>query len=253
MKKVLNMLGLIMFLLTINSFAQESEMNPEAAKFYNEGNKLMKAGQYKAAVEQYNSALKLGDDYRIYYQKGVTLKKLRDYSEAESALVASTKAKDDFAVAYNALGGIYFIEGKYAEAVETFKKFEQLSEKTSLKEKANEYISRSYAKLGLNAKTDGRYEDAISYLNNAVKYFDYDAAYLTLAEVYIENGDYNKALEAADKALNFRKSISKGGPLYYKGLAFKKSNDVGKAKEAFEEGKKDPKYKALCEYELKLL
>jgi len=74
-----------------------------------------------------------------------------------------------------------------------------------------------------------------------------------LSQAYNEIGEYDKAIEAADKALNNRKNVSKGGPLYYKGLAFKGKGDIEKAKEAFTEGLSDPKYKKQCEYELGLL
>ena len=64
---------------------------------------------------------------------------------------------------------------------------------------------------------------------------------------------YDKALEAADRALNNQKTIPKGGPYYYKGKAFLGKNDKVKAKEAFEAGKKDKSYRDLCEYELKVM
>ncbi len=139
------------------------------------------------------------------------------------------------------------------EAAESFKKFEELTKKKKLKNKAKEYIARSYSKLAETSKADGRYDEAINYLTQAVNYHDYDAAYLALAELYVETAQYEKALEAADKALNNRKSITRGGPYYYKGLAFKGKNDMIKAKENFESGKKDSKYKSLCEYEIKLM
>lgn len=250
MKKITSAILALLF-LSISAFAQNAEMDKVAAEFYNSGNKSLKAGDFQGALDSYNSALQTSQDQRIYYQKGITLKKMRKYNDAIESFQKATEVKPDFDIAYNGLGGTYYINGQYEEAVEAFKKFGELTQKESLQKKANEYISRAYAKLGEKAKADGNYTKAINYLQEAVTFHNNDAAYLILAEALVETGKYNEALEAADKALNHRKKISKGGPLYYKGLAFKNLNENTKAKEAFEAGKLDPKYKALCEYELK--
>ena len=93
-------------------------------------------------------------------------------------------------------------------------------------------------------------------MNEAVNNYNYDAAYLTLAEIYVELGKYDKSLSAADNAINYRTSkskISKGAPYYYKGLAFKGKDEVDKAKENFQIASKDKQYKSSSEYELKNL
>lgn len=251
MKKTFLVISMILFAAL--TFAQNSEMDPQAAEKYNEGNKMLKAGNFAGALENYDAALSTSQDYRIYYQKGVTLKKLHKYEDAIGAFKSAIENNPDFSIAYNGLGGTYFVTGQYQEAIDAFNKFGEKADKASYKAKANEYIARAYTKLGEDAKRDGNYSKAIEHLKNAVDSYDYDAAYLLLAEAYVETANYEGALEAADKALNNRKSISKGGPFYYKGLAFKKMGDNAKAKDMFEEGRKDSKYKSLCDYELKLM
>jgi tetratricopeptide (TPR) repeat protein len=249
--KILTSTLLVILLFSINLIAQNGEMDKAAAEFYNSGNKSLKAGDFKGALSSYDEALKTSQDYRIYYQRGITLKKMRKYDEAIGSFKKSVEVNPKFDIAYNGLGSTYFITGEYQNAVDAFKKFAELTEKASLKDKANEYVSRAYAKLGESAKADGKYDQAINYWKQSVSYHNFDAAYLFLAEAYVETGKYAEALEAADKALNHRKKITKGGPLYYKGLAFKNLGENEKAKEAFEAGKKDKKYSKLCEYELK--
>ncbi len=251
MKQIL--FGLLFVALTTIVFGQNAEMDPDAAKNYNDGNNLLKSGQLDEALHKYNAALKSSKDYRIFYQKAVTLKKMNKYTEAEDAFKKAIESNPNFDIAYNGLGGTYFVDGQYRNAIEAFKKFGELTSKAAHKKQANEYIARAYAKLGEEAKRDGKYNDAIDFLVKGTEYFDFDAGYLLLAEVYVETNNYDKALEAADKALNSRKSIPRGAPFYYKGKAFKGMGDIAKAKEAFEETKKDPKYKSLGEYELKLL
>jgi tetratricopeptide (TPR) repeat protein len=249
--KILTSSLLVFLFLSISLIAQNGEMDKAAAEFYNKGNKSLKAGDFQGALVSYDEALKTSQDYRIYYQRGITLKKMRKYEDAIGSFRKSVEVNPQFDIAYNGLGSTYFITGDYKSAVDAFKKFGELTQKESLKDKANQYVSRAYAKLGESAKADGKYDTAIEYWKQAVSYHNYDAAYLFLAEAYVETGKYNDALEAADKALNHRKKISKGGPLYYKGLAFKNLGENAKAKEAFEAGKKDKKYAKLCEYELK--
>ncbi|MBU2491397.1 MAG: tetratricopeptide repeat protein [Bacteroidetes bacterium] len=246
-------LSIFLLILTISLNAQSLEDNQEAAKLYNEGNKLSKSGNYLGAVDKYNEALKSIKDYRVFYQKGVTLKKLNKYSEAEEAFLKCAEANPKFDLAYNGLGGAYFADGKYLEAADAFKKFEQLTQKAKLKSQAKEYRARALTKLASDVKADGKYDKAVEHLKDAVNDFKFDAAYLLLAEIYVETQKYQDALAAADNALNSRKTITKGGPLYYKGKAFKGMEDIAKAKEAFNAGKADPKYKGLCEYELKLM
>ena len=253
MRKVLSYSMVILFFTSIICFAQNNEMDPTAAQFYNEGNKLLKSGNYQGAIGKYSEALKTSEDHRIYYQLGITYKKLRNYEEAEKSFLASVKSDPKFAAGYNGLGGTYFVSGDYNKAIENFKKFAELSTKASYKSSANENISKCYAKLGESAKADGKYDQAIEYHKQAVSFSNYDASYLALAELYIETSQYDLALEAADKASNFRKSISRGGPFYYKGMAFKGKNEIEKAKENFEAGLKDNQYKSLCKYQLDLM
>lgn len=243
----------LFLILAFTLNAQSLDDNADAAKLYNEGNKLSNSGDYNGAVEKYNAALKAVKDYRVYYQKGVTLKKLNKYSEAEEAFVKCAEVNPKFDLAYNGLGGAYFADGKFLQAAEAFKKFEELTTKPKLKTQANEYQARAYTKLGAESKADGNYDKAIQYLNDAVKAHKYDAAYLLLAEIYVETSKFTEALAAADQAMNSSKTITKGGPLYYKGKAFKGLADLTKAKEAFTAGKSDPKYRELCDYELKLM
>ena len=96
-------------------FAQE--MNPEAGKLYNEGNSLLKAGNFRGAIDNYDKALAIEKDYRIYYQKGVAQKKAGDVPGAMTSFEESLKLKNDFEAGYNALGGVYFSMGDYDKSI----------------------------------------------------------------------------------------------------------------------------------------
>ena len=63
-------------------------MKPEAGKLYNAGNKFLKEGNYKAAIDNYDKALNIEKDYRTYYQRGIALKKSGNLEEAKNSFDA---------------------------------------------------------------------------------------------------------------------------------------------------------------------
>ncbi|MBI1931382.1 MAG: hypothetical protein HYS24_02455 [Ignavibacteriales bacterium] len=255
MKKFLSILFSLLFsFATIHS--QEAEMNVEAAKLYNEGNKQMKAGNYNGALENYNKALGIDKDYRIYYQMSTVYKKQRSFDKAEDALKNCVAINPNFAIAYNAMGTNYYSWEKFDLAIQNFAKFKELSKDKKNQEQAAKYIGLSYTKLGEIALREKNYEKAAEYLNNAVSNYQYDAAYLKLADMYVETAKYDEALKAADNAINSRGTKSeapKGAAYFYKALAFKGLNQIDKAKENFKIASTDKLYKDRCNHELKYL
>ncbi len=252
MKKIGLVVVSILFVAT-SILAQKVEMNPEAATLYNEGNKLYKSGQYDAAIEKYDAAIVIQEHPNMFYQKSVALKKLRKFTDAEKVLQKCIKIDPEFIAAYSGLGTTNYSLKKYQEAIDNFTKYvEKATNKKSIK-KIKKFIGLSYTQLGQVAKRDGKHKQAIKYLNEAVKNYKYDSAFLTLAEIYIELARYQEALTAADNAINYRKKIAKGAGYYYKGLAFKGLGDTLKAKENFKISVKDKTYKASSKHELEIL
>ena len=234
-------------------FGQDAEMNPDAANLYNEGNSLVKSGQYSGALEKYDAALAVAPHVKIYYQKSIALKKLRKFKDAETALLKCIELDPNFISAYSGLGTTYYSLKDYGKAIDNFNKYIEKSDNEKQNKKIKKFVGLSYTQLGQASKMDGKHEEAIGYLLEATKNYEYDAAYLSLAEIYNDLAKYEKALEAADKAINVRKKISKGAPYYYKGMAFKGLGNKEKAKENFTIAAKDKQYKNNANYELKNL
>jgi tetratricopeptide (TPR) repeat protein len=243
----------MMLLLVLASFSFAQEMNADAGKLYNEGNSLLKAGNYNGAIENYDKALAIEKDYRIYYQKGVAQKKSRNLEGAKTSFDECLKLNKDFEAGYNALGGVYFSMGNYQEAINNFEKVLTSSDKASVQKKVKKNLSLAYTKLGNEQITDGNPSKGIESLNKAVEYDHYDAAYLSLAKLYSELGEWDKCISASESALKYKSKITTGGPYYYMGVAYKGKGDTSKAKEMFSQAKKDPTYKKTSEYELSLL
>jgi len=251
MKNLFVIIFLIFSLFTNYSISQE--MNPDAAKLYNEGNALFKAGNYNAAIQKYDEALKISRDYRILYQKGLALRKSDKLNEAKTVLEESLQLSPNNEATLNALGGVYFSMKEYLKAIEAFEKVLSFSKNNSFKDKAKKNMSLAYSQLGSEAMKLGNGNKALEYLNKAVELDKYDSAFLLLAQLNVELGNYDSAIKAAEDALKYRNKISKGGPNYYIGLAYKNKGDINKAKEYFNLAKTDPTYKSTAEYQLSLL
>jgi len=56
-------------LLLATSFLFGQEMDKEAALLYNDGNQLIKSGQYNGAIEKYNAAILIQQHPNIFYLK----------------------------------------------------------------------------------------------------------------------------------------------------------------------------------------
>ncbi|MCF6270113.1 MAG: tetratricopeptide repeat protein [Melioribacteraceae bacterium] len=246
-------ISILSLLLFFGSILFGQEMSQEAAPLYNAGNKLIKSGQFIGAIEKYDSAIAIQAHPNMFYQKSVALKKIRKFDEAEQALLKCVELNPDFSAAYSGLGTTYYSLKKYQLAIDNFNKFLEKTDNEKSKAKIKKFIGLAYTQLGQSAKRDGKHKQAIKYLNEAVKNYKYDSAYLALAEINIDLGKYQDALSAADNAINNRKKISKGAGYYYKGLAFKGLDDKEKARENFKIAVKDKTYKASSEYELKQL
>ncbi len=228
-------------------------MNPEAGKFYNEGNSQLKAGNYNGAIGNYDKALAIEKDYRIYYQKGVAQKKSNDLNGSKASLQECLKLKNDFEPGYNALGGVYFSMGNYTEAISQFEKVLTLTKDASINKKVKKNLSLAYTKLGNDEISKGNASKAVEYLNKAVENDNYDAAYLSLAKLYSELGEWDKSINASESALKHKSKITSGGPYFYMGVSYKGKGDSQKAKEMFEKAKQDATYRKTAEYELTLL
>lgn len=242
---------------TSSTKAQDStkadEMKPGAAVLYNAGNDLQKAENFQGALSKYDSALAVDKDYRIYYQKGVALKKLNKLDSAETAFKNSVEAKPDFENGYNALGTVYYAKGDLEKAISMFEKALQSSKDTSSQGTLKKTISLVYYRLAAAQIQKKKYNDAIENLKKSVGYNNFDAAYLSLAKAYSETKKYDESLQAAENAIKYKESVNPAGPYYYMGIAYKNKGDKVKAKEMFNQAKADPTYKKAAEYEISQL
>ncbi len=264
MKKLFFALG-VLFLISTVSFAQALDKNNDAKKLYNEGTRMRKTGNFKGALEKYDEALKLVDDYRLHFAKGQALRKMRKYEDAIKEYEIAIKEKEDYFPAYFYMASSYFALKNYEKAKEYFDKTLKLNNSPKVKRAVsknlkicNEKLAFPYLVKGNTNAQQGNYKKAIENFNKVLEFYNSDAAYLGLANAYNELGDYQKTLEYASKAIAHRKTIPEGSPYFFIGMAYKNMGQKEQAIQNFKTCLKDKSkankgFRKRAKFELKQL
>lgn len=233
----------------VASWAQRDDLKTEADKLFNEGNALFKSGNYSGAIGKYDSAIKLfRDDFRYYYQRGLALKNTKQFAESIESFKESIGLKSDFAIGYNALGGVYLTLRQFDNAISAFSSALQYDKNLR---HAKLGLAEAFAGKGQDLINAGKFDDAISILLQAtLDYSDNSKLYLLLAAAYNKMDKPKDAVEAAENAIKYKKKGSKGAEYFELGVAYKKLGQKDMAKQSFVEARKDPTYARNAEYEL---
>jgi tetratricopeptide (TPR) repeat protein len=249
MRRGLHVLTLLMVCCVL-LYAQSAtdEQKNEAKKMFNEGNALFKSGNYLAAAEKYKAALGLDEDFSFHYQLGLCYKNSKQFDNSIASLLASIKLRPNFAGSHNAIGGVYLIQGNYDQAIESFKTALKYDPKLK---PSLAGITEAYAGKVQQLLDQGKLEEAGTLADEALQQHTENAKiYLVASRVYNRLEQAEKALEAANQALKFKKGKSKGAEYFEVGIAYKKMKEYDKARSAFGEARKDPTYSRNAQYEL---
>lgn len=248
MKRILLLVGTlgVFFSLGFGQGVPDPKVN-EARKLFNEGNALFKSGNYMGAIEKCKAAIALDQDYRFHYLMGLSYKNTKQYPEAVEALKASIGLNAGFAGAHNAVGGVYLTQGNFEDAISSFKTALKVDPKLKAAQKG---ISEAYAGRGQALMDEGKYEKAGELIDEALlQHSDNPKLYLLASRIYNRLEKPEKAIDAANEALKLKKG-RKGAEYFELGMAYKKMNEIAKARTAFTEAGKDPTYARNAQYEL---
>lgn len=238
---------LVVFFLTASVMLIAGDKT-EADKLYNEGNTLYRSGNYQGAVEKYNAALAIAEDFKYFYQRGLSFRNLRQYDKAISDFQSSIKLKSDFALGYNALGGLFLVTKDFEKSIDAYKSASKLDPRLDRSRKG---IGEAYAGKAQELLDGGKLEQAGQLIEEAVsEHSENPKLYLIASRVFNKLEKPEKAIVAAKEALNLKKKGSKGAEYFELGIGYKKMQDYEKAREAFVEAKKDPAYTRNAQYEL---
>ncbi len=264
MRKLQVILAVFLFVASA-VMGQALDKNNDAKKLYNEATRLRKAGNYRGALEKYDEALKLVDDYRLHFGKGQALRKMRKYEDAVKEYEIALKQNPDYFPTYFYLGFSYFALNDYEKAKQYFDETIKRNNSPKIKKAVeknlkvcNEKLAYPYLVKGNSEAQRGDYKKAIQDFQKVLEYYQSDAAYLGLANAYNELGKYQKALEFASKAIAFRKTIPQGSPYFFIGLAYKNMGQIEQAKQNFElclkdKSKENKGFRKRAKFELKQL
>ena len=201
----------------------KSKADRVLAQYYkNNGKKAYSADNYDEALKNLEMAEKYnGDDPEFCYLEGLTYRKKENFDEMKTA---------------------------FEEAIEIGKEQKEMG----IARKAEQMAISTFMQNGNSAREQGNFEQAIEFYNG-VKSFDPEnpEVYYGMATVYNKLPDYDKAIEAANKALEYMEDDNeKKAKVYYElGVAYKKQNNKSQACEAFSNAAYGD-FKANAEYEM---
>jgi tetratricopeptide (TPR) repeat protein len=196
-----------------------------AAGYLVSGNYTEALRYYKKAITQYpfNAA--------TYSEIGTCYEKLKQYPKAIEAYKQAIKTEADYTVAIGALGGIYYLEGRYDDALGMYEKIIKIRPD-----------AQTYRNIGNLLDDMGRREEAVDAFKNAIKANPKDAlAYNDLGSVYFKLNLVDDAIKAFEKA----KEIDPNCAFAYNNLGsfYFNSGRYEKALELFEKAiKLNPKF-----------
>lgn len=172
--------------------ARKSPMNPRAHA--NLGRALLIEKKYEAAIKELSLSIRLDPKfdqaYNVRENLGNCYYETGRFQEAEREFKEELKLKKDSVRAYDALGEIAFIQGRYADAVSAYK---------GLLESGGGNPATEY-NLGVSYLMLGRFREAEDALLKALPSLDgFDLRY-NLAVVCEENREFAQAIENAAAA-----------------------------------------------------
>lgn len=246
-KNLYLILSLFLFVSTSVLMAQS---NNEAKKLYNEGNALLKSGDYDGAIGKYNAALKLEKHEFYFYQRGLAERRARKVDESIASFDEALKINPKFAAGYVALAGSWFSKNDYQKAIDNY---EKAIKETPTLGPAKKGLAAALVARAAELVNNGETEGALGLTKRALENDpNFDKAHIIMAQAYNKDGKYNEAISAATEALKHIKG-PKGAAYFEMGLAYRNLGNTAKAKDAFTNAKKDPTYARNADYELKML
>ncbi len=178
---------------------------------------------FKGALEDYNKAIELNPEYdKAFYMKSLVCKKLDD----EAGFLESTRKAIEYA---------------------------GINNNESVADKAKESASTYFLMKGDEAKSAEKYSEARKYIDLAIEFDSVSPlAYYLLALVDNHLNNYDGAIEAANRALNYEKDIpEEEARIYYElANALKEKGEKVKACDAYKKAAYGA-YKDAAEYQIK--
>ncbi len=160
----------------------------DALQNYKIGVNYLNNDDVHKALEHLQTAVKLdADNFRYFHSLGLAYSLNGQLEEAIEALEKSVAINPEFSESYNLLGSIYTDLGKYEKAMSALKKV--------ILDKSYGQPQFAYFNLGVCLQRQDRGDEAIAAFTRSTSLDpEFYRAYVALAEIYKNRGDYRKAL-----------------------------------------------------------
>ncbi len=178
----------------IEAFKQTVKINPNDTDAYcNLGTIYRDLGRRDEAIEAFKQMIRITpNDADAYCNLGTTYRDLGRHDEAIEAFKQTIKLNPNNTDAYCNLGTIYRDLGRRDEAIEAFKQMIRI----------NPNDADAYYSLGITYKDLDRHNEAIQVFKEVIRIKPNNAiVHATLASLYAKSGDFDKAIEYQEKAI----------------------------------------------------
>ena len=203
------------------------------------GNVYLDQGRFANAVEAYQQALKIRDDYIDAYQPlGYSLARLKRHAEATDVFKQALQYDPDNAEIYNNLAFTQVHAESYSEAVESGQKAIALLGQTGQSFKQglqnrNEVLSHAYKNVGNAYNGLKKYNEAAEALKQAAVIEPNNAAaHFNLGSALFNGGRYSEAIEAYKAVVKLRPQLAVAH--YNLGLSYVAINDKVSARTQYD-------------------
>ena len=200
---------------------QENQRNYRADTLNEQGNKAMREGRWRDAVEDYNEALRLNPgDAPYYFNVSLAYSKLGDRGAEEAALAKAVQVDPKLAKAHNQLGLRFMEDGKLADAEKELKAALEVDPHYA---EAESNLGVLYARQGKNSAAEALFQKAQEDDPQ------YAQAFVNLGLVLGSEGKLRQAAQQFQAALK----LSPDNPTIYTDLGMTEGK-LGHGKEAVE-------------------
>jgi serine/threonine protein kinase/Flp pilus assembly protein TadD len=180
----------------------QGKQNSASNKLYKKGLDAYESEKYIEALKYFKEAAQMNvKDADVQYYIGECYQETNQYEKAIEAYIEAIKHNPHYGNAYWGLGYCYKNTKHYQESLDNFKRAIEI-------DPCDHY---TYSDLGLLYATLKRYPEAIESCTQACKLSEYKShlELSNLATVYSESGNFDKAIEYQQKAIELADDDSK--------------------------------------------
>ena len=192
--------------------------------YNNRGAAYQKKGNVDRAIEDFNMAIELKNDYsQAYYNRGLTYDENGKIEKALENYNKAIKLKPDYAEAYGNRGSIYIKESKFDKAVADY----------NIAIKLRPDLAEVYYNRSIVYANEGDYDKAIQDCNTAIGLKpDFPEAYSNRGNAYIGKGEFDNAIRDYDMAIELKPDYAE---VYYsRGTTYGRIGDSDSAIKDFD-------------------